>query len=151
MAASAESDIIPKFSGLSLSLPKANTSRDNLLDSDHETMDRAILKIFASYDILRNPPPLDSLLSNIINVDKRLTKTSSPEAAAFLSKYPDLEKVLQSSWDARSFKEVRQLGMCSRLNSSELRPLVTVFDKKSFGHLTPMLGRLKPTSVRSDP
>src|SRR5258708_34168076 len=53
MNASAESDIISEFSGLSLSLPRVDDSRDNLPDSDHKAMDQAILKTFRS-DILLN-------------------------------------------------------------------------------------------------
>ncbi len=119
MTASAESDIISEFSGLSLSLPRVDDSRDNLPDSDHKAMDQAILKTFRLNILHKTPPLLDSLLFVITNGDKRLKSFSNDETEALLSKHPDLAKVLQRSWDAQSFREVRQLGTCTRLYSSE--------------------------------
>ncbi len=132
MTASAESDIIPKFSDLSLSLPRVDDSHDNLPDSDHKAMDQVILKTFRSDILLKTPPLLDLLLFVITNGDKRLKSFSNDKTEALLSKHPNLAEVLQRSWDAQSFKEVWQLGTCTHLNSSEFPSLI--FDKKFFGH-----------------
>ena len=110
MGTPASSDIIHDFSSLSLSLPEKDDRRDLISNSDHKKMDQAVLKTFGSFGRLEELPPLESLLCNIALGDKRLKRLTLDEAEDLLKGSSDLEETLKRSWDAKSFKEVRQLG-----------------------------------------
>jgi hypothetical protein len=88
---------------------------NDLDDKTHERMDRKVLVTVRDYAF----SPF-SLLAAIVSesegqLDPKYEKT--PNAAALLREHPKLEEVLRKAWEAKSFREIRNLSSTSILIS----------------------------------
>ena len=92
--------------------PFANLEIDDLDDATHSSMDEAVLADTGSDP---NEQRLSLLLRCIVGycaqLDQEYLKPSA--AVTLLTDHPELGGMLLQAWEARSFKEIRNLSMCS--------------------------------------
>ena len=97
---------------------------DDFDDPAHQRMDHNVLDIFsgASFNSM-------FLLAAIaLNSDGRLDSKYEDlaNAKAMIYKHPQLQGMLQDAWEAKSFKDIRNLSACSRCHGIDQPPDVTI-------------------------
>ena len=83
----------------------------DLGDSEHEALDKDVLKNFEVLIELGREPNWAFILSNIVNDDGRLKTMSMKEAEELLGRHSFLVPILKDGWSDQSFAEVRRLRM----------------------------------------
>ena len=92
-------------------ISRISLEHDVFTDDDHKPLDTKIMRSFSLYQKHNEEPHFLLLLSTIMGDDNRLVTLTTDKAEPLLMREPSISKVLKNSWQAGSFKEVRQLGV----------------------------------------
>jgi hypothetical protein len=107
--------------GLLLAMPLKYVP-NTLDDAAHALLDQAVLNMAealldqAVLNMAEDGPPPPLILLTIISTSKGLLDpkyNDAGNATALLKGYPELRDKLKAAWAARSFKEIRNLGVMS--------------------------------------